>query len=176
MRETTDKIVFLIVMAGIAASVMLCGCSNNLTNEEKTRDMYKKYKESFPDVPDVTVSELVDLMKNEGDKVVLVDIRETKEQEVSMIPGAITQNEFESDLENYKNKIIVPYCTIGYRSGLYAKKLRENGLNARNLEKSVIAWAEAGKDFVDGNGKPTRRVHVYGSKWNLLPEGYEGVF
>jgi hypothetical protein len=50
-------------------------------------DMYQAYKsKSFPNIPDITVEEYLAVKKEE--KIVLVDARE---QEVSMISGAITK-------------------------------------------------------------------------------------
>ena len=61
------------------------------------------------------------------------------------------------------------------RSGVYAETLAERGFRARNLVGGVLAWAHAGRSFVDEDGNPVRRVHVYGAEWDLLPESYEGV-
>jgi hypothetical protein len=47
-----------------------------------------------------------------------------------MIPFAISVEDFESDLkknpELFKTRLIVPYCTIGYRSGKYGSELMKN--------------------------------------------------
>jgi rhodanese-related sulfurtransferase len=105
-----------------------------------------------------------------------VDVRESSEQQVSMLPGAIPVEEFERTLEKYRDRIIVTYCTVGYRSGVYARKLREQGLDAFNLRGSILLWLHSGRQVVDGDGRSTRRVHVYGSEWDLDPEGYESVW
>jgi rhodanese-related sulfurtransferase len=105
---------------------------------------------------------------------VLVDVRESHERRVSMLPGAISQQDFERDRDRYRSWVVVPYCTIGLRSGLYTRALRQQGFEARNLAGSALAWAHAGLLF-EADGKPTRRVHVYGSDWNLLPQAYEAV-
>ena len=152
------------------------GCSEELTDEQKLEridDLYRKYKRSFPDVPDVSVEELIAL--KEGKNVVLVDERKRKEQVVSMLPGAITSREFEDNIERYKDKTIVVYCTIGNRSGHYARGLIEKGLIVYNLRGSILAWIHAGQKLVS-DGKETRQVHVYGRRWNLAPKGYEAVW
>ena len=144
------------------------GWTEELTDGEKlTRidDLYRKYKRSFPDVPDVTVKELI-AMRKERD-VVLVDGRKRNEQAVSMIPGAI--------MEHYRDEIIVVYCTIGSRSGRYTAGLIKKGFTAYNLRGSILAWTHAGQKLVT-KGQETRRVHVYGRTWNLVPEGYEAVW
>ena len=134
--------------------------------------MYESYKRSFPDVPDVSRADL--LAKDDGLAVVFVDVRRAKEQAVSMIPGAITQKQFEAASTRYLGRKVVAYCTIGYRSGLYAKRLRAQGWDAFNLEAGILGWVHAGGD-VEHDGSTTKRVHVYGKKWDLLPDGYESV-
>ncbi len=152
------------------------GCSDEMTDEQKLdriNELYERYKRSFPDTPDVSVEEVI-IMQERTD-VVLVDRRKRKEQEVSMLPGAITSREFEKNMEKYKDKTIVVYCTIGNRSGHYTKHLIEKGIRAYNLMGSILAWIHAGQRLVS-DGEETRRVHVYGRKWNLAPEGYEAVW
>jgi rhodanese-related sulfurtransferase len=152
------------------------GWTEELDDEQKLAridDLYRKYKRSFPDVPDVTVKELI-AMRKERD-VVLVDGRKRKEQAVSMLPGAIPSREFERNIEQYRDKTIVVYCTIGSRSGHYTAGLIKKGFTAYNLRGSILAWTHAGEKLVS-EGKETRRVHVYGRTWNLVPEGYEAVW
>ncbi len=139
---------------------------------ERIEFLYKDYKtESFPNVKDVHATELAMWLKD--GRAVVVDVREPKERAVSTLPGAITREEFERRREEFKDKYVAAYCTIGYRSGLFAKEMAEEGINVFNLNGSVLAWAHSGEPFVDADGNETNRVHVYGRQWNLLPEGYE---
>jgi rhodanese-related sulfurtransferase len=138
---------------------------------ETIEAMYRKYKRAFPDVPDVRADELVAAA---DENTVLVDVRAPAEQAVSMIPGAVTRREFERNPAKYKGRRIVPYCTIGYRSGLYARDLRNEGWDAQNLSGSILAWIDAGGEVTSATGT-TRSVHVFGSEWDLLPPGYEAV-
>jgi rhodanese-related sulfurtransferase len=152
------------------------GSSGELTDGQKLNrinELYEKYKRSFPDVPDVSVEELIALRREQD--VVLVDRREKREQRVSMLPGAIPSGEFEKNIENYKDKTIVVYCTIGSRSGYYARELIQKGFAAYNLRGGILAWIHAGQQLVS-EGKETRRVHVYGRRWDLAPKGYEAVW
>jgi len=153
------------------------GCSreeSHETNLEKIAALYQKSKAKFPDVPDLSPEELMEIRST--DTIVLVDRRKRVERDVSMIPGAIADEVFESDIESFADARIVVYCTIGDRSGNYVKKLRERGMNAYNLRGGVLAWAHAGGPFIDPQGDETNRVHVYGRTWNLLPEGYVAVW
>ena len=106
----------------------------------------------------------------------LVDARTPEEQAVSMLPGAITQQEFERRAEDFKGRRVVAYCTIGYRSGEYTEALRADGWDAHNLSGSILAWTHAGQPLETPDGAPTKRLHIYGPKWDLAAEGYETVY
>jgi len=121
---------------------------------------------------EITANELK-AMLDEG-RVLLVDVREPHERRVSMLPGAITKEEFERNRARYRSWVVVPYCTIGLRSGIYTRDLRRQGFEVRNLAGSALAWAHAGLPF-EARGEATRRVHVFNADWNLLPRGYEPV-
>jgi len=160
---------------------MLCaaGCPKEQPkglSDEAKRDaieaMYREYKKSFPETPDVRVEQVVAWQTRK--RVVLLDARGPRERQVSIIPGAISAEEFEKGSDKRRKDVIVAYCTIGYRSGLLAADLRERGFDAYNLKGGILAWVHAGRKIVDGRGE-TKRVHVYAPKWNLVPEGYEAV-
>ncbi len=164
----------------LAATLTWCACAQrqSMTDEEKRSaiaGMYRGYHKDFPDIVDISVDDLAKLRENED--VVIVDVREPNEQAVSMIPGAITKEEFERRKVELRDKPIVVHCTIGYRSGVYAEGLAKDGIAAQNLEGSILSWAHAGQPLIDPKtGGPTKRVHVYGREWDLLPEGYEAVY
>ena len=142
---------------------------------ERIESLYLKYQRKFPEVAGVTASELKEELE-EGHQLLLVDVRKPEEQAISMIPGAITQNEFEQDQESFRGQPIITYCTAGYRSGLYAKKLQKKGWEVRNLEGSLLAWTHAGGPLADSSGEPTRRVHVYSADWSLEASDYDPVW
>ena len=148
----------------------------DLTDSEKRstiESMYSEYKPSFPDVTDISVDALLAIDRED---LVIVDVREPNELEVSMIPGALSKSDFEARLEEFDGKTIVVHCTIGYRSGLYVAELNKKGIDAVNLKGSVLSWAHAGQSFVTPDGETTKRVHVYGPDWDLLPADYEAVW
>jgi rhodanese-related sulfurtransferase len=136
--------------------------------------MYREYAQEFPQVKAITVTQLQQLQR-QGTKLVLVDVRSPEEIAVSRIPGAIATGEFERHLAQYQNTKVVAYCTIGYRSGLYAQKLRQQGVEILNLEGSLLAWSHAGGKLINASGM-THRVHVFGRQWQLTPDNYEAVW
>jgi len=162
----------------VAVAVLACAGAPPATDaarEAKIAQMYAHYHEDFPDVPDVDPKGYEQLVA-EGKPVVLVDVRTPEEQAVSMIPGAITEPQFEQHEDAYQGDVVVTYCTIGARSGEYAKKLRAQGWDARNMAGSILAWTHAGGPLVGPDGKPTQRVDVYGKKWDLAAKGYESTW
>lgn len=146
----------------------------DIAKRKKIEQMYAGYRSSFPNIGEISAEELAPLLA-EG-KVIVVDVREPEEREVSVLTGSITKEEFESTLGSPGAKKVVVYCTIGYRSGEYVEELMSKGIVAFNLEGSILAWVHAGQQVVTPEGNETKRVHVYSEKWNLLPQGFEAVW
>ena len=134
---------------------------------------YRACARLLPSMPEISAAELAERKQHE--RLAIVDVRTSQEQAVSMIPGAIAQAEFEARKEEFRGAPVVAYCTLGYRSGRYAARLRAEGFDACNLRGAILAWTHARQPLVDAQGE-TRRVHVYGRKWNLVASGYEGVW
>ena len=150
------------------------GALPSSAKQARIDELYEGYKKKFPDVPEITVETLKERLDG-PEPPVIVDVRDDDERAVSIIPGAISQPEFEARREDLEGRQVVTYCTIGYRSGLYTRKLVDEGWKASNLRGSIVAWTHIGGDLEKG-GAPTRRVHVYGRKWNLVAPGYEAVW
>ena len=172
----------LVWIAGIFIVLTGVSCQQNMALQSEAykrshiASMYEQYAEEFPLVESITV-EYFQQLQQQGKKMVLVDVRSPEEREVSIIPGAISVEEFEVNLPQYKNgdATIIAYCTIGYRSGKYARKLKQQKINILNLEGSLLAWSHVRGKLVDSAGL-TRKVHVFGRKWNLTAEDYEPVW
>ena len=159
----------------LCAMFLICNVSfAEKSNKEKARDMYLKVKNDFKEVSEIKLSKFRKL--SEENKVQLVDVRKEKERDVSMISGAISKNEFEKNIKKYEDKIIVVYCTIGYRSAKYIKKLKKKNVLAYNLEGSILGWVHEALPVVNPTKEEVKRVHVYGRSWNVLPKDYEGVW
>ncbi len=150
------------------------GAATGATRLDQINVMYQEYREDFPDVREITPQDVAGLLQSGS--LVLVDVRTPEEQAVSMLPGAITAQSFAVAEDTYREKTVVTYCTIGARSGVYADELRQKGFDVCNLKGSLLAWTHAGLPLKDANGHDTKRVHVYGKKWDLAAEGYEAVW
>lgn len=135
--------------------------------------MIEEIREDHPDVATISAAALREALPT-GD-FVLVDVRTERERRVSTLPGAIAAGEFEQRLAELADRTVVVYCTIGARSSSYARKMGRRGVNVLNLEGSVLAWTHAGGPLVHGV-EPTKRLHVYGRRWNLAADDYETVW
>jgi len=165
-----------VAAVGLAALALGCRAGPPATDADKLatlESMMTDVATRFPDAEQLTVQEVGRLL--ETDRVVLVDVREAREREVSWIPGSITAAEFEADPDAWGDRTAVAYCTIGHRSSEYAERLTAEGHPVANLSGSILAWAHAGGPLVGPDG-PTNRIHVYGRTWDLAPERYETVW
>ena len=134
---------------------------------EKEVDSYLNYS-----IPAITVKNLIEIKDN----VVLLDARELKEYEVSHIPGAryVGFDDFDdsvlSDID--RDKRIVVYCSIGYRSEKIGEKLKKLGYsNSYNLFGSIFEWVNAGQPLEDKEGRKTNKIHTYNQKWSRWVNG-----
>jgi sodium/bile acid cotransporter 7 len=183
MTMKTNQTLFIIPLQSILTCVValalgpLPGASaaemSDMERRAKIEAMYRDYQKDFADVEDIDPREAMKLLQ-EG-KAVFVDVREAKEQKVSMLPGAITEEKLLRSPEKYGDRILIGYCTISYRSGKLAQKLKAKGLSMLNLRGGLLAWVHGGGKVYDQNGE-TRRIHVYGRKWDLGPKDYEAVW
>ena len=166
------RLSFLTVFFLSLFSPLLWGEEGNL---QKVEFLAKGVAKVFPEVPNLSSKEIVQLLKQKSQNFILVDVRTQKEQDISIIPGAISKEHFEKNIDKFKGKKVIAYCTIGFRSSRYVEKLLKKGHNAFNLWGSILAWAHEGGELVIKH-KKTKKIHTYSRFWNLLPKGYEGVY
>lgn len=107
---------------------------------------------------------------------VFLDARETEEYAVSHLPGALHLGYDDPDyaqLADYdRDRPVIVYCTVGYRSERAARNLRKRGFTrVYNLYGSLYAWALAGYPLEDRDGRPTTALHTYNRKWgSFVPD------
>ena len=136
-------------------------------------EMISQVGRRFPDVKTIDPAGLRERLP--ANDTVLVDVRSPAERAVSTLPGAMTPEEFEDQLDDLGDCTVVAYCTVGARSSTYARRMGRKGVPVLNLEGSLLAWTHAGGELTDGSS-PTKRLHVFGPRWNLAADGYEGVW
>jgi rhodanese-related sulfurtransferase len=130
-----------------------------------------KIRSEFPDVKRITTAELAAWLDDAERPVpVLLDVRTRAEFEVSHLAHAehVEPNAPASVIRHGKDRPIVTYCSVGYRSGSFAKRLMDAGFtNVVNLEGSIFRWANEGRPVVR-DGREVEKVHPYNRAWGLL--------
>ena len=168
MHRLTLVVICLLTVPAILSSA-------ELTDSDKKRivnQMFVDYSKEFPSVKTITSKKA---MENAGSEaLIFVDVRHEREMEVSVIPGSITKAEFLSQKGSYSDKTIIVYCTIGYRSGLFAREMQKQGIDTYNLNGGILSWVLEGGQVRNKTGT-VKQVHVYGEKWRYVPEGYEAI-
>ncbi|MBK9255633.1 MAG: rhodanese-like domain-containing protein [Saprospiraceae bacterium] len=129
---------------------------------DKKVDSYLSYS-----VPVISVDEAF----RSKDNFVFLDAREKDEYNISHLPGAVYVGYDDFDIKKMNNilkdKKIVVYCSIGYRSEKIASKLRKSGYkNVFNLYGSIFEWANSGYEIEDIAGKKTNQLHTYNKNWS----------
>lgn len=130
-------------------------------------------RSKFHDIQWITTQQLADwLADGQRPAPVLLDVRTSAEWNVSHLANArrvdpqATAQEAAGGLA--KDAPIVAYCSVGYRSGEMAQRLRAAGFShVQDLEGSIFEWANEGRPLVH-EGKPANKVHPYNASWGKL--------
>jgi len=111
-----------------------------------------------------------DTLSNNLSDFTLLDTRSKTEFDISHIANAkyIGYEDFDmkSMDEVEKDKNIVVYCSVGFRSQDIAQKLQEKGFtNVHNLYGGIFEWKNLNYSIVDGQNNVTDSVHTYNKIW-----------
>ncbi|HEY2801108.1 MAG TPA: rhodanese-like domain-containing protein [Chthoniobacterales bacterium] len=133
----------------------------------------RSLRAKFGDERWITTEQLADWLADKDHPApMLLDVRTPAEWKVSHLPGA-RQVDPAASAEavagaTAKSAPIVTYCSVGYRSGEMARRLRAAGFTrVRNLEGSIFEWGNEHRPLVHG-GKPATQVHPYDAFWSRL--------
>lgn len=115
-----------------------------------------------------------------------IDARTPAEQAVSTIPGAVTVDQAieqlcdspdnqlpNQDRSDNQARLIIVYCTAGFRSANFVAKLARMKTKAMNLRGGLFGWCEADGPLADPQGQETRAVHTYGRYARFVPDSYQ---
>ncbi|MEP1035206.1 rhodanese-like domain-containing protein [Ekhidna sp.] len=152
MKKLIPPVILLLV-----STLTSCG---QKSFDEKLESLYRKT------VPLIKA----DSLKPRMSEVVILDTRAREEFDVSHIRGArfINYDEFEifqvKDIP--KDKEVIVYCSVGYRSERVGEKLKKAGYtNVKNLYGGIFSWKNEGYDVVSHKNIPTDSVHTYNKSW-----------
>ena len=133
--------------------------------------VHAEIRRDFPRVERITPAALATWMNDdEAVPPLLLDVRTREEFEVSHLRNArqVDPKTAASALQEPMDRPIVTYCSVGYRSGAFAEKLRAAGYTrVVNLEGSIFRWANEGRPVYQLDQR-VGKVHPYNRVWGLL--------
>ncbi|MCC5645510.1 rhodanese-like domain-containing protein [Nostoc sp. CHAB 5824] len=127
----------------------------------------------FPNVQEITSKELAQLLLDSAKlRPLVLDARSQTEYAVSHIETAVQLDALTPDLVALstvsKDRRIVVYCAVGYRSAKLAQQLDEAGIKyIYNLSGGIFQWANEGR-LIFRDEHPTQVVHPYNAIWGKL--------
>ena len=145
------------------------GCSQDL----KWSAVNQMIASDFPDVPTLTTDALAErLADSTATSPLLLDARSPEEYAVSHLPGARRVAPSADSIAGLdtlsRERPIVVYCSVGYRSARVTAHLRDQGFsNVHNLKGSIFRWANEGRSVMRGDTS-VQAVHPYNSTWGTL--------
>ena len=155
----------------IVVLVIVAGC-NLQTDPLKWSDVLTEIRTRTPDVDHWTTAELARRIE-QGDDLILIDVRASEEYAVSHLRHAISVPEndvkaLKKLADEFDQQTLVLYCSVGYRSALAAQKLHNQGVtNVANLEGSLFKWANEDRPLFRGEVL-THNIHPFNSTWSQL--------
>lgn len=140
--------------------------------------LMQSIRNDYSSISHITADELSKQLADQ-ENIVLFDVREKKEYEISHLKDAIrvdpdvwTNSFLQTYSDRIKGKTVIFYCSVGVRSSRLASRVKSGLENAgakviHNLEGGIFQWH--GKQFylVNKNGQ-TDFVHPYNSYWGRL--------
>ncbi|MEH2205538.1 MAG: rhodanese-like domain-containing protein [Nostoc sp.] len=127
----------------------------------------------FPTVEEINCNQLAQLLSDSPKpRPLVLDARSQAEYAVSHIETAVRIDPLTEDLAAVatvsKDRPIVVYCAVGYRSAKLVQKFDEAGMKCiYNLNGGIFQWANEGRPIFQ-NGHPAKIVHPYNAIWGKL--------
>ncbi len=116
----------------------------------RIRKILSMLKSLFMNFENISASACKKIIEEEGDNVMLVDVRSSAEYAQGMIDGSINIPLDEitgRSNELSKEKKIILYCASGNRSGMACRLLQAQGFTELiNMRGGIFAWKREGFD------------------------------
>ncbi len=159
----------------IALFSLLAGSSSAQSVQNKQYDRLLRLMLNNS-VPAVTVADLY----AQKDALLVLDAREPSEFAVSHLAGAVSVGYKQLDLRVLdkvaKDRPIVVYCSVGYRSQKVTQTLAKLGFtNVKNVYGGIFEWVNRGYPVVNKQG-PTDSVHAFSPSWGRWLERGQKVY
>ena len=127
------------------------------------------------------VKEVIIEEVNKDSTAIFLDSREKKEYYVSHLKNSIWVGYDDFDISRIKhiskNKKIIVYCSVGYRSEKITEKLNKAGyINVSNMVGGIFEWKNQNNKVFDNSGAETQKVHAYSKTWGVWLNRGEKVY
>ena len=177
LRSLGRRLLLLSLLFLLAAAVWVLVVATTTEPVERLTFFKDQVRMRFPQAPQLSTDELAARLES-GEEIVLLDVRRPDEYAVSHLPRAVRVDPnaaatlppgVDPDLP------VVAYCSIGWRSSKWVEELRDQGVDAMNLEGSIFQWAAEDRPMVRGD-EPTSVVHPYSRLWGWLVESEDRAY
>ena len=162
------------LLASIGLSTV--GCAQSGADSIGWRTTESMIARDFPDTPTISTDSLA-LWLADASRTppLLLDAREPDEYAVSHITRArhVSPDASPDSLGTLladvpRDRVVVVYCSVGYRSARVTQRLREAGFtDVHNLNGSIFRWANEGRVVVRGDSV-VHEVHPFDATWGRL--------
>jgi rhodanese-related sulfurtransferase len=146
-------------------------------SQQPLNTIHQVIKKDYQSVSHISASQFSQLSSEE---ILVFDVREPEEFEVSHIGGAIQVSpdiDPQTFIEDYgellKDKKVVFYCSVGRRSSALANKLGDTpfeygATSSQNLIGGVFSWVNQDRELSSSVQGSTKLVHPYNKYWGRL--------
>ena len=157
--------------------IFICTFNISFSQDSQVRCINPKFDQLVDNyldysIPAISVADAFDSKSN----FIFLDAREREEYNTSHIQNVIHIGYDNFNIDSIKkiipkDKAIIIYCSIGYRSEKIGEILNQNGYqNVQNLYGSIFEWVNQHHLIVDQNGDQTNLLHTYSKKWSKWVE------
>jgi rhodanese-related sulfurtransferase len=162
-----------VLFASLGVVVLVAAAWGIFMRQPDMESIKSEVRRKYPTVPQLSTKELADWLADpQRPAPVILDARSEAEFAVSHLKDAqrVTPDDA-SAISIPKDRPVVVYCSIGYRSSAFAAKLqqRDSAAKVYNLEGSIFQWANEHRPVYKGDAE-AHEVHPYNEKWRQLLE------
>lgn len=109
-----------------------------------------KAMESDPNIPEITVQELKEIIDRGAEEYVIIDVRNPNEYEIAAIPGTVLvplpEIEQGQGIEKIRSLLnghkLIAHCKMGGRSAKALAILQKAGIEGINVKGGISAWSQ----------------------------------
>lgn len=172
----TARVGSLSIWFGIALAAVLGPVSAHAEGQVELLQLERRVATDYPRVRSL-IPQQVEQMVRDGRELLVLDVREAAEFEVSHLPGAVRVDpgmgaaQFETEFgTRLAGRPVLVYCSVGVRSSRLAERIEPAALKAGasgvfNLRGGIFAWHNYGLELRRGNAQ-TQFVHPYSRSWS----------